>query len=245
MYHAVAAEFVASSVFLFIVTTTLVNYPSLPIYDNSTILAPLGVAAVFGGTIGTLGYAFGSISGAHLNPSVTIAFLCKRMISVERAALYIGAQTLGAIAGACYARLVSDWDLYDAGGKGVNHVLAGHALWQALLAEILATAFLATVVLNTSYAGTKLYGHAPIAIGSAVLVCHLALLPIDGCSINPARSLGAAVASGSNDHKQWTHIWIFIVGPMIGGIFGGLNPLWFDHSLEADHVPAPAPALTA
>lgn len=138
-------------------------------------------------SISALAYTFGSISGAHLNPSVTIAFVCQKMISVQRAALYIAAQILGAICGACYARLVSDWDLYDSGSKGVNHVLSGHALWQALLAEIMATAFLATVVLNSSYAATKLYGHGPLAVGGAVLVCHLALLPLDGCSINPAR----------------------------------------------------------
>lgn len=177
---------------------------------------------------------------------MTLAFLLQRMIPIEKASLYIVAQVIGAICGACYARLVSNWDLYDAGGKGVNHVLDGHALWQALLAEILATAFLVTVVLNTSYAATKLYGHAPIAIGGAVLVCHLVLLPLDGCSINVARSLGTAVASGSNDQKQWTHIWVFIIGPLLGGILAGVNPLWVDRTLKpATHVPAPAPALTA
>ena len=245
MYKAVAAEFIGSGLFLFIVTTTLVNYPALPVYGNSSILAPLGVASVFGGTIATLGYAFGSISGAHLNPSVTLAFLFQGMIRVEKAALYIVAQILGAVCGACYARLVSDWDLYDVGGKGVNHVLDGHALWQALLAEILATAFLVTVVLQSSYAATKLYGHGPLAVGGAVLVCHLALLPLDGCSINPARSIGAAVASGSNDHKQWSHIWIFILGPLTGGLLAGFNPMWKGGSDELSHVPAPAPALTA
>lgn len=245
LYRAVAAEFVGSAWFLFITITTLVDYPALPIYGNSTMLAPIGIAAIFGMSISTLAYTFGDISGAHLNPSVTLAHLCQRSIRPKRAALYVAAQVSGAICGACFARLVCDWDLYDRGSKGVNRVLAGHALWQALLAEIAATCLLATVVLQVLYAATKLYGHGPLAIGGAVLVCHLALIPITGTSINPARSIGAAVASGSNDHKQWTHIWVFLVGPSIGGLLAGLNPLWVEHVPEPAHVPGPATGLTA
>jgi MIP family channel proteins len=242
LYRATAAEFVGSGLFLFTVITTAVNYPAAQALGGANLLAPIGVATVFGVTISTLAYTFGDVSGAHLNPAVTLGFLVRKSIEPTRAALYITARFMGATCGACLARLVSDWDLYDAGGRGVNYVTHGHALWQALIAEIVATAFLVTVVLHVSYLATKQYGHGPLAIGGAVLVCHLALIPITGTSINPARSIGAAVASGSNAHHQWSQIWIFLAGPLVGGAMAGLNPLWGDRARTEAGLPQPTPA---
>lgn len=242
LYRATGAEFVGSGLFLFTVITTVVNYPAEQALGGSNLLAPIGVATVFGVTISTLAYTFGDVSGAHLNPAVTLGFLCRRSIEPIRAALYVSAQLFGATCGACLARLVSDWDLYDAGGRGVNYVSDGHALWQGLLAEVAATTFLVTVVLHVSYLATKQYGHGPLAIGGAVLVCHLALIPITGTSINPARSVAAAIASGSNARDQWSHIWVFLVGPLIGGAVAGLNPLWDGPARTEAELPHPTPA---
>jgi MIP family channel proteins len=242
LYRATAAEFVGSGLFLFTVITTAVNYPAAQALGGANLLAPIGVATVFGVTISTLAYTFGDVSGAHLNPAVTLGFLVQKSIEPTRAALYITAQFMGATCGACLARLVSDWDLYNAGGRGVNYVTHGHALWQALITEIVATAFLVTVVLHVAYLATKQYGHGRLAIGGAVLVCHLALIPITGTSINPARSIGAAVASGSNAHHQWSQIWIFLAGPLVGGAMAGLNPLWGDRARTEAGLPQPTPA---
>lgn len=112
-------------------------------------------------------------------------------------------------------------------GRAVNIVGAGHSNGRAFLAEVIATMFLVMIVLQT--AGTKrnkknkqAKAWAPLAIGLVVLVDHLALVSIDGCSINPARSLGAATAGwNKTPHDSWNQMWIFIVAPLVGGAVAG------------------------
>lgn len=220
--NAAGAEFCGSTLFLFTVITTVVNYG--PSTLDGSAAAPIGIATVFGTTVGCLIFAYGNTSGAHLNPAVTIAFVIQRSVNILTAVVYIVAQVAGATCGALLARAVSDPKLY-ALGQGVNHVQPGHHVWQAFVAEVLATGLLVTVVLQVTGllpindVGRHVLGLVvPVAIGSAILVAHLALIPIDGTSINPARSLGAAIAaSGKAPHEAWVHMWIFIVGPIIGG----------------------------
>jgi aquaporin PIP len=220
--NAAGAEFLGSTMFLFITISTVVNYGPTP--TDGTAAAPIGVATVFGATIGALIFAFGNTSGAHLNPAVTIAFIVQRSTNVLTGIVYILAQCIGATCGALLARAVSNDELYQA-GQGVNLVQPGHHEWQAFLAEIIATALLVTVVMQVTGllpvndVGRHVLGLiVPVAVGAAVLVAHLALIPIDGCSINPARSLGALIAaSGKAPSKAWSQIWLSIVGPVIGG----------------------------
>jgi aquaporin Z len=222
--RAVAAEACGTGLFLFVTLSAVINYPIAD--DGVPLLEPLGIATVFGLTITVVCYALGEVSGAHLNPAVTIAFFVRRVIDLKKATLYIVAQIFGGISGAAMARLVCNWDLYNASGKAVNHVVSGHALWQGLLAELFATLFLVTVVLRVAANAVKLKGHGPIAVGGVVLVCHLALIPITGTSINPSRSIAEAVVSGSDSLNQFLHLWIFIVGPIAGGLVAGFNSLW-------------------
>jgi MIP family channel proteins len=220
--NAAGAEFCGSALFLFTVITTVVNYGHSTL-DGSSI-APIGVATVFGTTVGALIFAFGNTSGAHLNPAVTIAFMIQRSVTVLNGTVYIISQCAGATVGALLARAVSDPALY-ALSQGVNAVQPGHHVWQAFLAEVLATGFLVTVILQVTGllpvndVGRHVLGLVvPVAIGSAILVAHLALIPIDGTSINPARSLGAAIAAyGKLPHEAWHHMWIFVLGPVVGG----------------------------
>lgn len=213
--NAAGAEFLGTTFFLFTVITTAVNYEASSV-DGSAI-SPLGVSTAFGATIGAMIFSFGNTSGAHLNPAVTIAFVVQRSVNVLTAIVYILAQVAGATAGSLLARAVSDESLY-AQSQGVNFVQPDHHAWQALLAEIIATALLMTVVLQVTGllpvndVGRHVLGLVvPVAIGSAVLVCHLALIPIDGTSLNPARSLGAAIAaSGKLPHAAWSQMWIFV-----------------------------------
>jgi glycerol uptake facilitator-like aquaporin len=116
--RAVVAEACGIGIFLFITISSIVNYSIAE--DGVPLLEPLGIAVVFGSTISTLAYAFGEISGAHLNPGVTIAFYVRRVIDLKKAALYISAQVFGAITGSAMARLVCNWDLYNASGKAVS-----------------------------------------------------------------------------------------------------------------------------
>ncbi|GAQ93391.1 hypothetical protein KFL_014920010 [Klebsormidium nitens] len=90
LYRATIAEFVGSGLFLFTVITTAVNYPAAQALGGANLLAPIGVATVFGVTISTLAYTFGDVSGAHLNPAVTLGFLVRKTIEPTRAALIAG-----------------------------------------------------------------------------------------------------------------------------------------------------------
>lgn len=137
--NAAGAEFLGSTFFLFIVVTSVMNYDASP--TDGTALAPLGIATVFGTTIGALIFAYGNASGAHLNPAVTIAFVIQRSVSLLTGLVYIVAQIVGCTCGALLARAVSNHDLY-AVNQAVNYVQPGFHLWQAFLAEIIATALL-------------------------------------------------------------------------------------------------------
>lgn len=246
--NAAGAEFLGSTFFLFIVISTGVNYG--PTQTDGTAAAPIGVATVFGATIAAMIFAFGNTSGAHLNPAVTIAFMVQRSTNFVTGIAYIIAQCMGATCGALLARAVSNHELYAA-GQGVNFVQPGHHVWHAFLAEIIATALLVTVILQVTGTlpvndmGRHVLGIiVPVAIGSAVLVAHLALIPIDGTSVNPARSLGAIIAaSGKAPSKAWNEIWIFIVGPVIGGILPALTKTYLVPTtyppVEDTEIPAP------
>ncbi len=255
LINAAGAEFIGTSFFLFITVTTVVNYTPSPV-DGSAV-APIGIATVFGTTIGALIFAVGNVSGAHLNPSVTIAFVVQRSVSVATGAIYIVSQVAGATVGALLARAVSNHDLY-ANSQAVNFVQPGFHVWQSFLAEVIATAFLVTVVLQVSGllpvndVGRHVLGLlVPIAVGAAIVVAHLALIPIDGCGINPARSLGAVIAaSGKAPSKAWSQIWVFLVGPFVGGVIPALVktvvpttlPPEEDREVEAPMAISPAPA---
>ena len=142
--------------------------------------------------------------------------------------------------------------------QAVNFVQPGFHVWQSFLAEVIATAFLVTVVLQVSGllpvndVGRHVLGLlVPIAVGAAIMVAHLALIPIDGCSINPARSLGAVIAaSGKAPSKAWSQIWVFLVGPFVGGVIPALVktvvpttlPPEEDREVEAPMAISPAPA---
>jgi MIP family channel proteins len=212
---------------------------------------------VFGTTIAALIFCFGNVSGAHLNSAVTIAFVVQRSVDVLTGITYVVAQIGGATCGALLARAVSNDELYSA-GQAVNFVQPEFSLWQALVAEIIATAFLVSVVLQVTGIlpvndiGRHVLGlMVPVAIGSAILVAHLALIPIDGTSLNPSRSLGALIAaSGKAPTEAWSQIWVFCVGPVVGGVIPAviktyIVPTTFppeeDRQVEAPMAISPAP----
>lgn len=178
-------------------------------YDKA--LGAVGVSLVFGLIIMVMIYATGHLSGAHINPAVTVAFTLTRHFPVREAVAYVGAQLAGASAGAFV--LLAAWTDKPAGlGATVPSVEVG----TALLYEVLLTAFLMFVIIAVATDTRAVGAAAAIAIGGTVGLDALFGGPITGASMNPARSFGPALASG-----EWHDFWIYIVGPVVGAALGG------------------------
>ncbi len=155
-------------------------------------------------------YATGHLSGAHINPAVTIAFTATRHFPLRDAVAYILAQSLGAIAGAFL--LLAVWT--DAPGD-LGATVPSVGVGSALVYEIILTAFLMFVIISVATDTRAVGAAAAIAIGGTVGLDALFGGPVTGASMNPARSLGPALAAG-----EWTHFWIYIVGPIVGATLG-------------------------
>jgi MIP family channel proteins len=179
---------------------------------HQNTLGSVGVSLVFGLVIMVMIYATGHLSGAHINPAVTIAFTLTRHFPGRDAIAYIGAQVAGAVAGAFL--LLAAWPSRPANlGSTVPSVSTG----TALLYEIVLTAFLMFVIIAVATDTRAVGAAAAIAIGGTVGLDALFGGPITGASMNPARSFGPALASGT-----WTDFWIYIVGPVVGAAIGAL-----------------------
>ncbi len=174
------------------------------------VLGATGVAAVFGLVIMVMIYATGHLSGAHINPAVTIAFTLARHFPARDALAYVAAQLAGATAGALL--LLAVWsDEPAALGATVPSIGTG----QALLYETVLTAFLMFVIVAVATDTRAVGAAAAIAIGGTVALDALFGGPLTGASMNPARSFAPALAAG-----EWTDFWIYVVGPVAGAALG-------------------------
>jgi len=152
---------------------------------------------------------FGGVSGGHFNPAVTVAAVIDKRLDPMTGVGYIVSQLIGGIAAAVVILLVFSQaavaETVTQPGNGVDTV-------KALLLETLFTAFFLLVILvSTKKAPTQ----AAFAIPLTLLVIHFALVPFTGSSVNPARSIAPAIVGGN-----LTDLWIYIVGPVVGGIIG-------------------------
>src|SRR5690349_18460433 len=177
----------------------------------------VGVALAFGLVLLALAYAIGPVSGCHINPAVTLGVLLSRGMTATEAGYYWVAQFAGAIAGAALLKLLTSGfgDVHDTTGTlGSNNYGTNISLGGAFLLEVLITMVLVTVVLLvTGRSATP--GFAGLAIGLTLTVVHLFAIPLDGTSVNPARSLGPALFAGGDSLK---HVWLFIVAPLVGAV---------------------------
>jgi MIP family channel proteins len=192
-------------------------------------LGGVGVSLVFGLVIMVMIYAGGHLSGAHYNPSVTVAFTLARHFPVRDALAYITAQLSGAIAAALL--LLAAWPS-EPGHLGTTLPSVGDGT--ALAYEVLLTAFLMFVITAVATDTRAVGAAAAIAIGGTVGLDALFGGPITGASMNPARSFGPALASGT-----WGHLWIYLAGPLIGAAIGV-----FAYQLVRGRTP-PVPTETA
>jgi aquaporin NIP len=173
-------------------------------------LGETGIAAAFGLAIMAMIYATGHLSGAHINPAVTVAFASTRHFPVRDAAAYVPAQLAGAVAGALTLRLA--WEGTPANlGATVPSVGVG----AALVYEFAMTALLMFVIMAVATDTRAVGAAAAIAIGGTVALDALFGGGVTGASMNPARSFGPALVA-----SQWTDFWIYLLAPVTGAIAG-------------------------
>ena len=179
-------------------------------YDGA--LGTVGIALVFGLVIMAMIYATGHLSGAHLNPSVTLAFSLTRHFPLRDALAYIPAQLAGATAAA--AVLLALWPDKPAHLGATVPTVGG---WQALLYETVLTAFLMFVIMAVATDTRAVGASAAIAVGGVIGLNALFGGPVTGASMNTARSFGPALVA-----NEWHDFWVYVVGPLVGAMIGAL-----------------------
>jgi MIP family channel proteins len=172
-------------------------------------LTHVGVAISFGLVLAAMIYATGHISGAHMNPAVTLAFALVRHFPLVRVPIYWAAQLLGALGAALVLRALFG----DVSHLGTTLPSGSDA--QAFGLETVLTFFLMLVVMAVATDDRAVGQAAAIAIGGTVLLDAMFGGPITGASMNPARSFGPALASDT-----WQHYWIYVAGPLLGATAG-------------------------
>lgn len=198
-------------------------------------------ALAFGFVLLALAYIFGPISGAHVNPAVTLGFVVSGRMTLGEAVGYWVAQFVGGILGALVLwGIVSGSPGYSRSGVGLGADGWGHKVSMigigaggAFATEVVLTLiFVLVVLVATSRVGSP--GFAGLAIGLALAMVHLIGIPLTGTSVNPARSLGPAIIVG---HKALSQVWLFIVAPLLGGAIAALLYRYLVPSEEAVAAP--------
>lgn len=198
-----------------------------------TIGSP-GIAAAFGLVVAGVIFAVGHLSGAHLNPAVTLGFALGRHFPWREVPLYMAVQIAGALAASAslLALFGSGPDLGVTRPSGVSDV-------SALVVEAGLTAFLLVVVMAVATDTRAAGALAALAVGITIALEALVFGPVTGASMNPARSIGPAVVS-----DELTGLWIYVIGPLVGGAVGvALYELL--RGARPDTGPADAAAVTS
>lgn len=243
-WRSLFAEALGTALLVFFAVGTATLTFGFKVTGTSASAGVVATALAFGLVLLVLVYAVGPVSGCHINPAVTIGFLVARRISVVDAVGYWVAQVVGGIAGA-------------AGLFGVFHLTPGYSVatdglgtdgyGKASMVHVRASgAFIAEVVLTFLFvfvilAVTRRASNATVAglvIGLSLTLVHLIGIPIDGTSVNPARSIGPALFVGGRALHQ---LWLFILAPLVGGVLAALAYLVLYPKGEQEASVAPAP----
>jgi len=184
-----------------------------------TIPALVVISLAHGAAIGLMVYAFGHVSGAHINPAVTIAMLVTKRINIKDGIAYIVFQIIGAIVAAATLKAILPvlGDKVHFGTQGGPSAILNNSAISGFTVEAILTFFLVTVIFMTAVHKKAPAGMYGLAIGGMIFLIHLVGVPLTGASVNPARTLGPAIISG-----YWDYHWIYWAGPIVGAVIAGL-----------------------
>jgi len=219
-WRAVSAEFLATFMFIYVCLSVVVNTSDNPL---ALPTATLAISLVFGFTIFVLIHCFGHISGANINPAVTLALVATKQIHPVKGVAYVLAQCLGSVLACLVIGLSS-----GVGGDFLGANLIGHDgnVLYAFVSEMLLTFGLVFTVFATVDPSREDTHLGPLAIGFAVGIAHLVNVPITGCGINPARSLGPALFEVSG--AALADLWVFVLAPSVGALLAAfVYTQWF------------------
>jgi aquaporin Z len=248
------AEAVGTAILVIVAVGTATLTFGFKVTGSSAAAGVAATALAFGLTLLGLAYTIGPISGAHVNPAVTIGFLVSRRMAATEAAAYVVAQVVGAVAGALILwGMVAGANGYTRTGTGLGvdgwaeHSMVGLNAQGAFATEVVLTfVFVLVVLAATSRLATP--SVAGLAIGLSLTAVHLVGIPLTGTSVNPARSIGPALIVGGDALSQ---LWLFVVAPLLGGAIAALlyrylfqtaDMLVSSEERAADNAVGPTPA---
>ena len=183
---------------------------------GSDTASVVGTAFAFGLSVVAMAYTIGGISGCHINPAITLGVFLSGKISAKDCGMYMIFQVIGAIlAAAVLAGIVASGDPSPIITTATGANACSYGVTNGLIVEIVLTALFVLVVLGaTSKTNGATNNFAGLAIGLSLILIHLVGIHFTGTSVNPARSIGPALFEGG---KALSELWVFIVGPFIGG----------------------------
>ncbi len=214
LYKRLIAEFISTYCLV------LIGCGAMAVESRTGLLTHVGVATVWGLIVMVMIYTVGRVSGAHMNPAVTIAFAAVGRMPATDAAAYVVTQCLAALVGAAAIRAV----------LGVDEMMLGSTMTElpplaALGVEFMMTAILMFVVMGVSTGAKEESVTAGLAVGATIAMEAFVAGPLTKASMNPARSIGPGVVSGATDQ-----LWIYILAPITGALVGGSLYLLINNS---------------
>jgi aquaporin Z len=193
-------------------------------FGGALPIGQLGIGLSFGLAVTAMAYAVGPVSGAHLNPAVTLGVWLAGRMEAKDVIPYVIAQIVGATVAAAFIYLTATGRAqgYDVSASGLGQngwdPTNGFSAGSAFLIEVLATFVFVAVILGVTHPRQETI-LAGLVIGTTLAILHFAFIPVSGNSLNPARSIGPALFAGGTALSQ---LWLYIVAPLIGGALAGL-----------------------